>query len=324
MSATTYEISTEVKNDLKETVKILFSLISRFPPSVKEAVYPLFESGGKMLRPLLLLLCARAGNLKANREKVLLAACCVEMLHVSSLIHDDVIDRADLRRGVPTVNHRYGCQKAISAGDFLFGRTFELVADLGDESVSAMAKAAQALSEGELAQIQMKGWAETTPMSYLRRIRLKTAVLFSVCCELGAVLTNQSAGLVKELASYGESLGMAFQILDDLLDVQGDPQETGKPVALDLRQGIVTLPVIYALEESNYDERIVKVIQGDSSEKAVKEALLVIKGTRGIERAKKEAKNYVKMATQVAEKIKDEQARLGLLFISKFVVERYY
>lgn len=324
MNTKIYEISKEVKKDLKETVELLFSLISDFPEPVKGAVFPLFESGGKMLRPILLLLSARAGNVGINRDKVLLAACCVEMLHVSSLIHDDVLDRADLRRGVPTVNHLYGFGRAVSVGDFLFGRTFELLSSLGSEAVSIMAKAAQALSEGELAQIQMRGWVETTPMSYLRRIRLKTAVLFSVCCELGAVLTNQPAGMVKEMAFFGESLGMAFQILDDLLDIQGNPRETGKPLALDLRQGIVTLPVIYALEESNYDERVAKVIQGNASERLVNEALLVIRGTKGIERARKEAENYVKMAKQIAEKVKDEQARSGLLFICNFVTERHY
>lgn len=319
----TYELSAEVKKDLKDTVELLFSLISKFPEPIKEPVFPLFESGGKMLRPILLLLSARAGNIDANRDKVLLGACCVEMLHVSSLIHDDVLDRANIRRGVPTVNHLYGYDKAVSAGDFLFGRTFEFVSEIGPEAVSLMASAAEALSQGELLQIQMKEWVETTPMSYLRRIRLKTAVLFSVSCELGAFLSGQSARSARELASYGENLGMAFQILDDLLDIQGNPKETGKPAALDLQQGIVTLPVIYALEETNYDERIAKVIKGKSDEKSLGEALLVIKGTKGIERAKKEAENYVKMATQVAEKVKNEESRSGLLFLNKFVLERY-
>lgn len=324
MSPATYEISSEVKKDLRDAVGLLFSLISKFPEGIRKSVSPLFESGGKMLRPILLLLSARAGNLDANRDKVLLAACCVEMLHVSSLIHDDVLDQADLRRGVPTVNHLYGHEKAVSTGDFLFGRTFEIVSELGPEAVSLMASAAEALSQGELQQVQMKGWVETTPMSYLRRIRLKTAILFSVSCQLGALLSEQPARTVKELASYGESLGMAFQILDDLLDIQGDPKETGKPAALDLRQGIVTLPVIYALEETNYDERIAKVIKGGANDRAVEEALLLIKGTKGIERAKKEAENYVKMATRIAEKVNNAEAKSGLLFLSKFVLERYY
>lgn len=324
MSPATYEISGEVKKDLRDMVELLFSLISKFPEPIKEPVFPLFKSGGKMLRPILLLLSARAGNIEANRDKVLLGACCTEMLHVSSLIHDDVLDCSDLRRGVPTVNHLYGYHRAVSAGDFLFGRTFEIVSKIGPEAVSLMARAAEALSQGELQQVEMKGWAETTPMSYLRRIRLKTAILFSVSCELGAVLSGQSARAAKELASYGESLGMAFQILDDLLDIQGNTKETGKPAALDLRQGIVTLPVIYALEETNYDERVTKVIKGNNDDRAVEEALLVIKGTKGIERAKKEAENYVKMATQVAENVKNEEAQSGLMFLSKFVLERYY
>ncbi len=319
-----YAIAPEVKKDLKEAVEMLFSLLSKVPEPIREAVQPLFESGGKLLRPLLVLLSARAGASAGNREKIYLAACCVEMLHVSSLIHDDILDQANIRRGVPTVNNLYGSRQAISTGDFLFGKTFELLSTIGPEVVSVMANAAQALSEGELQQIQSKGWAEATPMSYLRRIRLKTAFLFSASCQLGALLSQQTPTAIKELASYGESLGMAFQILDDLLDLQGDPQETGKPLALDLKQGIVTLPVIYALEETNYDERIVRVIKGKNGDKAVQEALLVIKGTKGVERARKEAENYVKMADQIAARVKNSVARAGFMFLNKFVVERFY
>jgi geranylgeranyl pyrophosphate synthase len=200
------------------------------------------SAGGKRLRPMLVFLCADGDG----GERLVAAAAAVELLHMATLVHDDVLDRAPLRRGRPTVFADGGRPAATATGDLLFSRAFaELAAAGSEEAVRALSAASSALAGGELMQRE-DAWSEdVTPERYLERCRLKTASLFDASCRLGALFGGR-AELAAELGCFGERVGLAFQMLDDVLDVAGPAERTGKPRGADLLDGTVTLPLILA------------------------------------------------------------------------------
>ena len=200
-------------------------------------------AGGKRLRPLLVLICGGA----ADDDALVRAAAAVELIHMATLVHDDVVDNAMLRRGRPTVFAREGRGKAIATGDFLFSRAFALLASNNDgEQVRVLSDACLALARGELAQRHDAYRLDIDEARYLLRCELKTARLFSAACRLGALAAGRSPGEANALAAYGDRLGLAFQMLDDLLDVSGPAERTGKHRGTDLLDGTVTLPLILA------------------------------------------------------------------------------
>lgn len=195
------------------------------------------EAGGKRLRPLLVLLCAG----EEGGEEVVRAAAAIELIHMATLVHDDVLDAAPLRRGKPTVAATSGRERATAAGDLLFSRAFALLADAGDlRSIELLSRASVALARGELAQRQDAYDTSVSEPRYLLRCRLKTATLFESACLLGR---DEGA-----LGDFGAAIGLAFQLLDDVLDVSGPPERTGKARGTDLLDGTVTLPLILAAE----------------------------------------------------------------------------
>jgi geranylgeranyl pyrophosphate synthase len=197
------------------------------------------SAGGKRLRPLLVFLCAREG------DAALPAAVAVELLHMATLVHDDVLDRAELRRGRPTIFSAGGREAATATGDLLFSRAFAELAGAGSvEAVRVLSGASDGLVRGELMQ-RADAWSpEVTPERYLERCRLKTASLFEAACRMGVLLGG--GGAADALGRFGEHIGLAFQLLDDVLDVSGPLERTGKPRGTDLLDGTVTLPLILA------------------------------------------------------------------------------
>jgi geranylgeranyl pyrophosphate synthase len=200
------------------------------------------EAGGKRLRPILVFLCGGGGD-----GALVAAAVAVELLHMATLVHDDVLDRAPLRRGRPTVVAQGGREAATATGDLLFSRAFaELTATGDSEGVRALSRASSSLARGELMQ-RADAWSDTVaPDRYLERCELKTASLFEAACRLGALLGDGRAALAPSLGRFGARIGLAFQIFDDVLDVSGPTERTGKPRGADLLDGTVTLPLILA------------------------------------------------------------------------------
>jgi len=218
--------------------------VSALPGRLGEAAGSTLAAGGKRLRPLLVLLSARH-----TRPPVLRAASAVELVHMATLVHDDVLDQADLRRGLPTVARSYGDQMAVSTGNFLLAQAFAELSDTGDAgAVADLSEVAWGLSEGERLQAADAFRLTVTVDDYLQRCRLKTADLFAVACRLGARLSGLGDENVAALGAFGDSLGLSFQILDDILDLTGDEAVTGKRRGTDLRDGTVTLPIVLALE----------------------------------------------------------------------------
>jgi len=201
------------------------------------------EAGGKRLRPILVCLCAAPGD----GPPVVSAAVAVELLHMATLVHDDVLDRAALRRGHPTVYAQAGRRAATATGDFLFSRAFaELAAESNPHSVAVLSEASSALARGELMQ-RADAWRAVSQERYLERCRLKTARLFEAACRLGAI-SGGRPDAADALGAFGAGIGLAFQLLDDVLDIEGPPERTGKPRGTDLLDGTVTLPLILAAQ----------------------------------------------------------------------------
>ena len=213
-------------------------------PLVSEPALHLIEAGGKRLRPALVLLSSRAGE--AGRAETDMAAAAVEMVHLATLYHDDVIDETGTRRGVPTAHSKWGIEVAVLAGDYLFACGCSLGADAGGEVPGILARAIARVCEGQIVETASLNDAHRSVDDYLSTIGSKTGELFRASCELGAATSGASPDQRAALVSYGTHLGLAFQIVDDLLDLIGDPKTTGKIPGTDLKEGVFTAPVLIA------------------------------------------------------------------------------
>ena len=224
---------------------------------IKEACMPLLK-GGKRLRPILFLISARAGG-SSEYEKLLPLAAAIELIHTASLVHDDILDASKVRRGVSTANAKYGAQIAVLIGDYLFAKAFQFVSDghYGDEVANILSRLVKDLCIGEIKQDRSL-FVIPTLTEYYERIRLKTAIFLSSCCRLGALTAGFDRSTVDALTSYGMSLGLAFQITDDLLDFFGDEKLTGKRLGGDLKSGVITLPILRALDSKELRELVTR------------------------------------------------------------------
>jgi octaprenyl-diphosphate synthase len=231
---------------------ILSQLESRVPLVEKIADY-IISSGGKRLRPLLTLLAAGVSG-DINKQHYQLATV-IEFLHTATLLHDDVVDTSDLRRGRQTANARWGNAPSVLVGDFLYARAFELLVDIGAMPVmNRLAVATRIIAEGEVMQLMNIRNPKATEDQYMDVIRGKTAILFQASSETAALINNRPAADTEKLASYGLNLGLAFQLIDDVLDYDGDTEKLGKNVGDDLAEGKPTLPLIHAMRHASADE----------------------------------------------------------------------
>ena len=278
------------------------------------------DAGGKRLRPLLVILAA--GPRAAGRPEVIAAAAAAELIHSATLVHDDVLDRAALRRGVPTVWARGGRALAVATGDLLFSRAFaELTAAGSLEAVQALSRATSALAEGELLQRQ-DAWNPAVPVDrYLLRCELKTARLFEASCQLGALAAEAPAEQVVALRAFGRGIGIAFQLLDDVIDVAGPVGLTGKHRGTDLLDGTVTLPLILA-RESDPALAAVDLRAITTAEQA--EALCDrIAATGALQAARAKALEIVEAATaQLAQLALEDRQREALTLVARSVADR--
>jgi geranylgeranyl pyrophosphate synthase len=297
----------------------LAGVAAEYPGNLGDACRATLSAGGKRVRPLLTLLCARRGE--AAAEPVLRGAAAVELLHMATLVHDDVLDRAELRRGRPTVAHRYGSSVAVSAGNFLLARAFsELVGAGVPAAVDLLSATAVGLSEGEVLQRAEARDVDVGIEAYLRRCERKTADLFSAACALGALLSGapEAAGAVGE---YGRLIGLAFQVFDDILDCSGDQETTGKRPGTDVRDGTITLPLIYALEvRPELAEILRRPAPPDVDVAAVLHAVVE---TGALERARGDALRYIEDARSVLAACPDTVERGLLAQVAAQVVDRY-
>jgi geranylgeranyl pyrophosphate synthase len=275
-------------------------------------------AGGKRLRPLLVFLAAGAPPPESGR--LLRAAVAVELVHSATLVHDDVIDGSDLRRGRPTVAAAAGRLTATATGDLLFSRAFAELARTGSRaSVRVLTRASSELADGELMQ-RADAWTAVAVDRYLKRCRLKTAVLFRAACELGALAGDAGEEVVEGLAAFGEQIGLAFQLLDDVLDVVGPPERTGKPQGADLLDGTVTLPLILARRSDPALAALdLRTVRGAE---AAAEVCSRIAATGALAQARERALAMVGCAKRDLPELPPAQ-RAALELVADGVVERY-
>lgn len=289
---------------------------------IHETCTPLLN-GGKRLRPMLFLLCTRVKNFPAN-EKTMPLAAALELIHTASLVHDDILDNAKKRRGVETVNSKYGSQISVLVGDYLFAKAFQLVAEnnYGDEVASVLSKLVKNLCIGEIMQDRSL-FVVPTLSEYYTRIHLKTAVFLSSCCKLGGIISGLDEKEIEGLSFYGNSLGLAFQIVDDILDFFGDENVTGKVVGGDLKSGVMTLPVIRALSVSNDSEILREIVtKREITKSDIDDAIEIIKQTDAIEYCKMRAMAHIDFAlVNLPSEIKTS-VKLSLEKIADFVIDR--
>ena len=290
------------------------------PGGLVAPAYDALTAGGKRLRPILLVLSARIGEPESGA--LLTASTAIEVLHTATLIHDDVVDKAGSRRGRPTTVAAYGREVAVATGDYLFAEAFHGLAEIGDPRlVRSFSEAAMGLAAGELEQFRSaRGSVEVE--AYLEHIRMKTAGLFKAACVAGGTLGGLSIKQVDALATYGQALGLAFQMSDDVMDLVGKPGLMGKGVGADLAEGTVTLPVIFALKEGNAAV-IRRVLQTPSPPPEILEAgIEAVLATDAIRKTETWALGEIKAALEGLSLLPDGPERAILEAIASEVVGR--
>lgn len=299
-------------------------MASEHAPRIPEVTAHLVEAGGKRLRPMLTLaaakLCGYGGPYHIH------LAATVEFIHTATLLHDDVVDESAQRRGRPTANLLWDNKSSVLVGDYLFSRSFQLMVETGSLRVlDILANASATIAEGEVLQLTAATDPKTPEATYLQVIRGKTAALFSAATEVGGVIAGAPEDQVRALFDYGDALGIAFQMADDLLDYQGDAKAIGKNVGDDFRDRKMTLPLIYAYAEGDADERAFwdRVIgKGDQREGDLEQALALMARHGTLERARAEANRWGDKARTALDALPDSPLRGMLSDLAAYVVAR--
>jgi octaprenyl-diphosphate synthase len=317
------DLTRPIAKDLTVFDRKLGESLQADSPLIKAVIRHITASTGKRLRPAVLFLSARSGGY--HSPGLVDAALAIEIMHTATLLHDDVIDESQVRRGQLTVNHRWNNLVSVLMGDFLFSRAFAIMARIGSLAlIRSISHATGRVSYGELRQIEETANYELPEGEYLRIISDKTAALFAVACEAGPLIKNASRTKIKRFTEFGENLGIAFQIADDLLDFVGDSDKTGKQSGADLMQGKVTLPLIYALSCSSKKVRVemTDLLSNGINRRGTDHVLKFVTGQGGIDYAYSVARRYSERAAGLLETLDDSVHRRSLQGLLQFTVSR--
>ncbi|SFX73236.1 polyprenyl synthetase family protein [Paracoccus ferrooxidans] len=318
-------LSVELAGDMDRVNALIRErMASRHAPRIPEVTAHLVEAGGKRLRPMLVLAAARLCGYGGDSHVLLAAA--VEFIHTATLLHDDVVDESQQRRGRPTANLLWDNKSSVLVGDYLFARSFQLMADT--ESMQVMrilANASATIAEGEVLQLTAAQDVSTTEDTYIQIVRGKTAALFSAATEAGAVVAGADPAVQQALFDYGDALGIAFQIVDDLLDYGGSTTTIGKNVGDDFRERKLTLPVIKAIARADEAERAFwerTIGQGRQDEADLATALEILRRREALEAARADAIAWAGRAKAALQAAPDQPLRRILADLADFVVSR--
>ena len=289
---------------------------------VTEAARHVMKAGGKRFRPLLVLLAAQFGD--PDADGVVPAALVVELTHLATLYHDDVMDGADVRRGAPSANARWTNSIAIMVGDYLFARASDIVSDLGPDAVRIQARTFARLVQGQIRETIGPAAGDDAYLHYLSVVRDKTASLVATSTRFGAMFAGAPAGIVETLSLYGERLGIAFQLSDDVLDVASETAESGKTPGTDLREGVPTLPVLLAqASDAPEGARLRELLADDlRDETRLSEALRLLRADKSITEAREEVVRWSESARMLLADLPDIPARAALDALCDLVVAR--
>ncbi len=317
------EIIQPIKKELLEFEKTFKKEMLSKVKLLNIIAHYILKQKGKRIRPTLVLLSAKlVGNIN---EATYHAAALVELLHTATLIHDDVVDESNMRRGFPSINAIWGNKVAVLIGDFFLAQGLLLSLKHKEyKFLHITSEAVRRMSEGELLEIQSSRESNFDEETYFKIISDKTASLISACCELGAASVSEDDLIIEKLKFFGENLGIAFQLRDDLLDYLGDSAITGKPTGADIKEGKITLPLIYALKNSPRKESryVMKIIKNNPTNKDIYYVIDFVKSYGGIDYTLKIAEDYLDRAKQFILDFSESPAKESLLKLTDFVLER--
>jgi octaprenyl-diphosphate synthase len=317
-----------VADELKAVERAFASHLSSGVPLIEQIGAYLLGSGGKRLRPLALLLSARAsGPLDGRRrERAVLLASVVEFIHTATLLHDDVVDNAEIRRGSASANAVWGNEASVLVGDFIFSKSFKLMVDDGDLRVLEVLSAATTqMAEGEVAQLLHTADVEVTEEQYISVVIGKTAILLAAACQTGAILAGAPGPAERALAGFGLKIGIAFQLMDDYLDYVASEADLGKAIGKDLHEGMITLPLLHALRHCTTAERerIAAILEADeASEAEVREVTDLVVRHGGPAYTRRRAEGIVAEAKRLLDEVPASPAREALHALADYVTAR--
>ena len=311
-----------VASDMVEVDRVIAQRLDSGVPLVGEVARYIISAGGKRLRPVLLLLtCGALGYSGSQRHNL---AAVVEFIHTATLLHDDVVDESTMRRGRPTANENFGNPASVLVGDFLYSRAFQMMVDANSMRVmQTLADATNVIAEGEVLQLMNMHDASLDEEGYLRVIRSKTAKLFEASARLGAILANSSSAIEAACAQYGQALGTAFQVIDDVLDYDGNVAEMGKNLGDDLREGKATLPLILAMQRGSESQRqtVREAIETGSVDRLA-EIVAIVRETGALEATRDAAAAEAQRAIQAALALPENTHRTAMVALASQLLNR--
>lgn len=313
----------DFRKDLNYIEKELERSLDSASPIIRQASLHLLRAGGKRIRPIFVLLASEFGRF--SLEEVSKVAVSLELVHMASLVHDDVIDDSDMRRGLETVKAKWDNRIAMYAGDYIFSRALVSIAEIEIPAVhQLLAKTMLEICEGEIIQIEHQREYNQTIRDYLRRIKRKTALLLSSSCELGALVSGADPTVVRKLSRFGYFAGMSFQITDDILDITSTDKKLGKPAGSDLLNGHLTLPIFYIKDHPEFRPYMVQAFEGTLTDRGREEMLSFIRQSDAIEKAAAVSDLYLQKALDEIDSLPVCNAKKAFNQIAEFIGRRNY
>jgi len=313
----------DMKKDLADVLTVIDESVTIRDAQARKIVLDLLHAGGKLLRPAFFLLTAKMGE-TYDRDQLIHVAASIEVLHMATLIHDDIIDEAETRRGLPTVQSQFGAKYALYTGDYLFCVCFKILSKYATalSTVEFNTETVERVLIGELEQMNSRYNTDMTVKQYLRQISRKTAALFAMSCHMGAELSGAGKQAKINARKIGHEVGMAFQILDDILDFTQEANTLGKPVLEDMKQGVYSLPLIYAMERNRAAFLPLLEKKGDIQYEDADEVLALVKKYNGVEKAKEVATKYTNKAVARINKLPESESKKMMLALTEQLLQR--
>lgn len=310
-----------ISEDLDSVDAVISESLSIDNSELSEMCEYVVFSGGKKIRPAVCILAHKACN--GTSDKVLDVAAAFEIIHNATLVHDDINDKSEIRRGRKTLHERYTATKAIVTGDLMFAVGFRLVGSCNEDIIKAVVNASVAMADSEFLQKDLEHTPSVTVDDYMRIIRGKTAMPIHTSAKVGAMMASADDETIEAIGEYAMAVGLAFQVIDDLLDVTGDPARTGKAVGTDLMEGKPTMPVIYAIQDPVHGKRMKEIFSSpDLADSEIAEAIEIIRKTDAVEKCRAKAGELVKKAKDALSVLPDSIYKNAMYELADYVVGR--